>query len=163
MKTFRIDTVGRSVDIATATSLAAALLAQGNGRIKQVCGGKGMCATCHVRVLAGAESLTPLNKREKGTLAMITGATPSSRLACQAKVVGEGVVIDVPPGIYLESIAQAEALIGRRAEEPLVHPVSGAILVPAGKIITRSTVMTLKSIDADVVAMLRHTGSVSGA
>lgn len=159
MKTFRIDTVGRAVDVATATTLASALLAQGNGRIKQVCGGKGMCATCHVRVLEGAESLTPMTKREKGTLAMITGAGANSRLACQAKVSGEGVVIDVPPGLYLDSLAQIEALIGRRAEEPLVHPITGAVLVPVGKIITRSTVNALKTIDADVVAMLRGTGN----
>lgn len=157
MKTFRIEPVGRSVDVMTATTLASALIAQGNGRVKQVCGGKGMCATCHVRVIQGAESLTPMTKREKGTLAMITGADASSRLACQAKIAGEGVVIDVPPGIYLESLAQAEALIGRRAEEPLVHPVTGVVLVPAGKIITRSVVTALKKIDLNVIDVLRTT------
>ena len=157
MKTFRIEPVGKEMDVRTATTIVQALLSQGNGRVKQVCGGKGLCATCHVKVRSGVGALSPVTARERSTLSLITGAGSTSRLACQAKVLGDGVIVDLPPGIYLESLADIEALIGRRAEEPLLHPVTGMIVVPAGKIITRSVVMGLKSIDMDVVSMLQRT------
>lgn len=161
MKEFRIEPIGRSVELMTSTTLVAAMVQQAQGRVKQVCGGKGLCATCHVKVKKGAESLSPITAREKQTLSIISGADASSRLACQARVLGPGVVIDVPEGIYLSSLADVEALIGRRAEVPLLHPVSGAVLVPAGKIITRSVVMSIKSLDADVLSILRSTQDVA--
>jgi len=129
---------------------------QGNGQVKQICGGKGLCATCHIKVSSGQESLSPLGQREKRTLSLLSGADGNSRLGCQAKIIGNGVVIQVPDGIYLESLAQLDALVGRRAEEPLRHPLTGVILVPSGKIITRSTVNVLRNLDLDVVETLKR-------
>ena len=47
-----------------------------------VCGGKGRCTTCRVRVGAGIEALDPPNAIEAAALTRI-GADPSIRLACQ--------------------------------------------------------------------------------
>jgi ferredoxin len=161
VKTFRIEPLGKEVDVKTTTTVVAALVQQGNGRVKQVCGGKGLCATCHIKVKEGQEALSPLNQRERTTLALLSGADACSRLACQAKVLGDGVVVELPDGIYLESLAQLDALIGRRAEEPLRHPVSGVVLVPSGKIITRSVVNQIKDIELDVVEMLKRSDTTA--
>ncbi|MEM7025347.1 MAG: adenylate/guanylate cyclase domain-containing protein [Pseudomonadota bacterium] len=51
-----------------------------------VCGGRGRCSTCRVRIEQGAETLAPPAKDEAKVLARI-GATPSVRLACQVRPV----------------------------------------------------------------------------
>lgn len=115
--------------------------------VKMLCGGKGLCATCHVHVAKGASMLTPQTEREKLTLAVLTGAQTNSRLACQARVLGDGVEVELPKGLYVESFSQLEALIGKRATQPVLHPVNGRVLIQDGKIITRSIVNELKSVD----------------
>jgi len=47
-----------------------------------VCGGRGRCSTCRVRVLEGAQRQPPPTAQERGTLARIK-AGPNVRLACQ--------------------------------------------------------------------------------
>jgi adenylate cyclase len=47
-----------------------------------VCGGRGRCSTCRVRVTRGAAALEPPGPAEARTLARI-GAAPNIRLACQ--------------------------------------------------------------------------------
>ncbi|MCO5071423.1 MAG: adenylate/guanylate cyclase domain-containing protein [Rhizobiaceae bacterium] len=47
-----------------------------------VCGGRGRCSTCRVRVLEGLDALPPLGPIEKSTLTRIH-AEPDVRLACQ--------------------------------------------------------------------------------
>jgi adenylate cyclase len=49
-----------------------------------VCGGRGRCSTCRVRVGLGAEHLPPPSAREDKVLRRI-GAPPSVRLACQIR------------------------------------------------------------------------------
>jgi adenylate cyclase len=49
-----------------------------------VCGGRGRCSTCRVRVSEGHEQLPPPNTMERATLARI-GAEPDVRLACQLR------------------------------------------------------------------------------
>jgi adenylate cyclase len=49
-----------------------------------VCGGRGRCSTCRVRVTRGAEGLQPPGPAEARTLARI-GAAPNVRLACQIR------------------------------------------------------------------------------
>ena len=60
---------------------------------------------------------------------------------------GEGVVVELPPGMYVNSLQDIEALIGRRAEANLLHPITGAVLVESGKLITRSMLKQLASTD----------------
>ena len=57
-----------------------------------VCSARGRCGTCRVRVDSGAQSLSPLNDIEHATLGRVR-ASPGDRLACQARVLGEGVCV----------------------------------------------------------------------
>jgi adenylate cyclase len=63
-----------------------------------VCSARGRCGTCRVRVDAGAPSLSPKSELEQFTLARV-GAGPGERLACQAFVLEDGVVVTrvLPP------------------------------------------------------------------
>lgn len=49
-----------------------------------VCGGKGRCSTCRIKVIEGLDHLAPASSVERITLARI-GAEPDVRLACQVR------------------------------------------------------------------------------
>jgi adenylate cyclase len=49
-----------------------------------VCGGRGRCSTCRVRIVRGLETLAPPGEGERRVLARV-GAAPDVRLACQAR------------------------------------------------------------------------------
>ncbi len=142
-KTVRLEPIAQESSIATNGHLLSVLLNKDLDVLKE-CGGRGMCATCHIYVTNGMEALTPINRREQRTLEVITSCKTNSRLACQARVLGEGVVVELPPGMYVNSLQDIEALIGRRAEQSLLHPITGAVLVESGKLITRSMMMQLE-------------------
>jgi adenylate cyclase len=57
-----------------------------------VCGGRGRCGTCRVRVESGAHLLSPQRTLERETLARVHAQT-HVRLACQARVLGSGVSV----------------------------------------------------------------------
>jgi adenylate cyclase len=57
-----------------------------------ICGGRGRCTTCRVKVLAGADHLSPVGDREAKALKRI-GAAADVRLACQAECLGERVSV----------------------------------------------------------------------
>jgi ferredoxin len=129
-------------------------------RLQSVCGGKGLCATCHVYVDSGATALSPVTPREQMSLQMLANRGPTSRLACQAKVLADGVVFSVPAGRYAVSATDAvdyAKLVGRRAEEHVMHPIDGRILVEAGKIITRTRVDALTAASADLEQLRTRT------
>lgn len=48
-----------------------------------VCGGRGRCSTCRVRIVSGEDSLSPPSAEEQRVLERV-GAPPHVRLACQA-------------------------------------------------------------------------------
>jgi ferredoxin len=78
-----------------ATILASALK---NGvRLMHVCGARTLCATCRVRVDAGAENLTPMSVGERFSLRWHLSFSPRARLACQARVEGPVEVESVFP------------------------------------------------------------------
>ena len=145
-KTVRLEPIAQESSIQTNGNLLSVLLNKDLDVLKE-CGGRGMCATCHIYVQEGSESLTPVNRREQRTLEVITSCKPNSRLACQARVIGEGVGVELPPGMYVNSLQDIEALIGRRAEARLLHPITGAVLVEEGKLITRSMLKQLETTD----------------
>ncbi|MGF1458682.1 MAG: 2Fe-2S iron-sulfur cluster-binding protein [Leptolyngbyaceae cyanobacterium] len=145
-KTVRLEPIAQESSIETNGNLLSVLLNKDLDVLKE-CGGRGMCATCHIYVKEGSEALTPVNRREQRTLEVITSCKPNSRLACQARVQGEGVVVELPPGMYVNSLQDIEALIGRRAESNLLHPITGAVLVEEGKLITRSMMKQLEDTD----------------
>ncbi len=63
-----------------------------------VCSARGRCGTCRVHVESGSQSLSPLNDIERDTLKRVHAGT-GDRLACQARVLGEGVAVTrlLPP------------------------------------------------------------------
>ncbi|PZV15823.1 MAG: (2Fe-2S)-binding protein [Leptolyngbya sp.] len=136
-KIVRLEPISQDSSVETNGNLLSILINKDLDVLKE-CGGRGMCATCHVYVKSGMEGLSPVNRREQRTLEVITTCKPNSRLACQARVLNNGVVVELPPGMYINSIKDIEALIGRRAEQDLLHPITGQVLVEAGKLITRS-------------------------
>ncbi|MBD2089558.1 2Fe-2S iron-sulfur cluster binding domain-containing protein [Microcoleus sp. FACHB-1515] len=142
-KIVRLEPIAIETSVETNGNLLSVLLNKDLDVLKE-CGGRGMCATCHVFVQQGMDALTPINRREQRTLEVITSCNTNSRLACQARVLGNGVVVELPPGMYVNSLQDIEALIGRRAEQNLLHPVTGQVLVEAGKLITRSTLNQIK-------------------
>jgi ferredoxin len=149
MKSVQFQNDGVPAIIQTQQRLLDALLAK-SVPVKMLCGGRGLCATCHVYIDKGPECLTPQTDREKLTLSMLTGAQSNSRLACQTKVLKDGVVVSLPRGLYVESFSDIEKLIGKRTTSPILHPVSGRVLIQENKIITRSAISELRGVDFDV-------------
>jgi ferredoxin len=149
MKQVTLEPLGRKIEVKTNERVLDAILSQ-SLPVLMACGGKGLCATCHVWVEAGADKVTPLTEREKRTLARVSGANECSRLSCQARILGEGVVVKLPDGMYIESTKDLESYIGKRAADNILHPVDGRVLVQRGKIITRSRIMELSDVDVDM-------------
>lgn len=54
--------------------------------ILATCGGMALCATCHVQVLAGSQTLPPAKDAELDMLDTLPDADSDSRLACQLRV-----------------------------------------------------------------------------
>ena len=158
-KTVRLDPLGTNTAIATNTNLLSVLL-ENQVEVTRECGGRGICATCHVYVTEGEDSISPMTRREQRTLGVITSCRMDSRLACQAKVIGEGVVVELPAGMYISSNDDIEDLIGRRAQEDILHPLSGQVLVEEGKLITRSMISQLQATQAQVSEFLRNSETV---
>ena len=139
----------RTVQVAESDALLDVLVRE-NVNVKKICGGRGLCATCHVYVVNGQEGLSEPTNREKLTLSILTGAQENSRLACQCKVVGEGVELAFPDGLYIESFQDLESQVGKRTAVPILHPRTGQVLVEANKIIIRTQIMKLKDMDFSI-------------
>lgn len=155
-KIVRLEPIAQETAVKTNVNLLSALL-DNELNVLQECGGRGMCATCHVQITNGMESLSPLNRREQRTLQVIATAKFNSRLACQARVVGDGVVVEVPSGMYVNAIEDIDSLIGRRTEQDILHPLNGKVLVEAGKLITRSMISQLQDTRLQVGEYLAQT------
>jgi ferredoxin len=137
MKTLTLTPVGGDLDVTTGSALVKGLLAR-ELKVEMACGGKGLCATCHVYVRRGGDGLSPRTAREDRTLALVAGADADSRLACQARVEGDGAVVEVPGGLYVQSADGFQNQIGAKAVYDYLHPLTGRVLIPRGKIVTRT-------------------------
>ncbi len=115
--------------------------------VMMLCGGHGLCATCHVYVTRNPHCLTPMTEQEKKTLSLMSSVQANSRLACQARVVGDDIELALPDELYVKSFSELESLIGKRTKAPILHPLNGDVLIPANKIITRSAMTALQDID----------------
>ena len=155
-KTVKLDPINQETLIKTNDNLLSGLLNNEINILPQ-CGGKGKCATCHIYIKEGMESLSPLNRQEQRTLETITTCGMNSRLACQARVIGEGIVVELPSGMYVSEIEDIESLIGRRAEQNILHPLNGKILVEEGKLITRTMISQLQDTQVKVDQYLTST------
>lgn len=72
-----------------------------------VCSGRGRCGTCRVQVEQGEQSLSPLNDLEETTLLRVH-APAGARLACQARVLGQGVQVTRLLPAYADASAARE-------------------------------------------------------
>jgi len=54
------------------------------------CGGNCACGGCHVRIEEGANSLSCASEKEEDQLDQVFDVRPSSRLACQARIIAGG-------------------------------------------------------------------------
>ena len=158
-KIVKLDPINQETSIKTNDNLLSGLLNNEINILPQ-CGGKGRCATCHIFIKEGMESLSPLNRQEQRTLETITTCGMNSRLACQARVIGEGIVVELPSGMYVSEIEDIESLIGRRAEQNILHPLNGKILVEEGKLITRTMISQLQDTQVKVDQCLANTQKV---
>lgn len=97
---------GRFIDVVRGTSV---LEASRLARIPHasICGGRGRCSTCRVRVRAGYPGLPPPSDDERRVLVRIA-ATPNIRLACQLR---PQVEVQVTP--LLPELAQAHDALTR--------------------------------------------------
>lgn len=148
MKKVNLQPLDLDISIKTNDTLLHGLLAH-DMNIKQACGAKGRCATCHVYIQAGEDALSPRTPQEQLTLELIGTAQPNSRLACQSRVLDNGVVVEVPRVMYVGSLGELRALIGQRANQNLFHPYTGEILVEADKLILRSALEKMAQMDRD--------------
>ena len=112
--------------------------------VNQICGGQGMCASCHFFVIDGSAALTEQTKQEQMTLQFTKIDRPGARLACQTRAIGEGIVIELPNGTFVESEEDLERQIGKKADKTLIHPMTGEVLVQAGKLVLRSALEKMK-------------------
>jgi ferredoxin len=157
-KTVKINSINEETSVETNDNLLS-LLIKKDLKVSQECGGRGMCATCHIFITEGMEQLSPMSRREQRTLEVITTCKMNSRLACQARVVGDGVVVELPAGMYVTDVADIESLIGQRASQDILHPLYGTILVESGKLITRSMITQLKDTQGEVSKVLSQANS----
>ncbi|MDZ4788017.1 MAG: 2Fe-2S iron-sulfur cluster-binding protein [Blastochloris sp.] len=159
MKTVVLRPLNDQVMIKTECSVLDTLLAR-KCEVSMACGGQGICSTCHVYIREGAEALTPPTEREQRTLALLTGSKGNSRLACQARVIGEGLVVELPEGMFIQSANELETLIGRRSEVSIRHPKDGRVLIDKDKIITRSRILELKDVNFDILEARNQSASI---
>jgi adenylate cyclase len=88
-------TDGHSVTVQPGTSILEASRLGGVPHAA-VCGGRGRCSTCRVRIVSGEHHLPPANDDESRLLLRI-GAAPGTRLACQARPTGPVTVAALLP------------------------------------------------------------------
>ena len=72
--------------------------AEHNGaRVGSACGGNLACSTCHVWVQKGFDSLSEIEEEEDDILDKAFDVREESRLACQACVDGEDLIVEITP------------------------------------------------------------------
>jgi adenylate cyclase len=96
---------GTTVAVSPGTSLLEASRSAGIPHAS-VCGGRGRCSTCRIRVTRGAERLPPPAAGEARVLARI-GATEDIRLACQVRPTHDVAVVPLLPA----SVGPAESRV----------------------------------------------------
>jgi ferredoxin len=143
MATVTLTIDGKQVD-AEQNSTLLSVFKEHDILVNQICGGQGMCASCHFFVVNGSESLTSPTQQEQMTLQFTKIDRPGARLACQTRAIGNGIIIELPIGTFVESEQDLEAKVGKKADKTLIHPMTGEVLVEAGKLVLRSALEKMK-------------------
>lgn len=85
-----------TVEVAAGTSILDAAEAC-DARVGHACGGNLACSTCHVWVEQGIDSLGDISDAENDIMDKAFDVRPESRLACQACVRDQDVVVEITP------------------------------------------------------------------
>jgi adenylate cyclase len=111
-----------------------------------ICGGRGRCTTCRIRVLRGSEGLPPPGRSEQSALARLR-AGPNVRLACQLRPRADIAVLPLlPPDITANDPRR------RGPEGGSLERLAAIMFVD----IRRSTALFEKRLPYDVVFLLNH-------
>lgn len=86
---------GLAFDARQGRKLVDELLAHGIA-IEHACEKVCACATCHVHLRGGAESISPLDEEEEDQLDDAWGLDAQSRLSCCVRVKGAELIIELP-------------------------------------------------------------------
>lgn len=86
---------GKTVEVRKGASLCETLLKHGVA-IEHACDMVAACATCHVHVRAGSESIDEADDNENDELDNAWGLDAQSRLACCVKVGAADLTIELP-------------------------------------------------------------------
>jgi ferredoxin len=151
MPTVTINIDGQQV-VAEQNSTLLATLKANNITVHQICGGQGMCSTCHLFVISGADALAPQTQQEQKTFQFTKIDRAGARLACQTRVISSGAVVELPKGTFVESEQDLAQEIGKKAKQTLIHPMTGEILVEEGKLVMRSAVEKMKQSSSSFAA-----------
>jgi ferredoxin len=154
MATFEITIDSKQVT-AEQNSTLLSIFKENNIVVNQICGGQGMCATCHFFVVDGSNNLTPQSLQEEITFQYTKIDRPGARLACQTRVIGQGVVIELPKGAFVKSEEDLVQEIGKKAKQTLIHPMTGEVLVEEGKLILRSAIEKMKESSSKFANLLK--------
>lgn len=86
---------GAAIDATPGKTICDTLLENGI-EIEHACEKSCACTTCHVIVREGGESLPPAEELEEDLLDKAWGLEPTSRLSCQAVIMSQDLVIEIP-------------------------------------------------------------------
>jgi len=86
---------GAAIDATPGKTICDTLLENGI-EIEHACEKSCACTTCHVIVREGFESLVPAEELEEDLLDKAWGLEPTSRLSCQALIMSQDLVIEIP-------------------------------------------------------------------
>ena len=110
-----VQPLGITIEAERGVTLMAAARAEGY-YWPTTCGGEGRCTTCATTVHGGAENLSSMGRSEKQTLISELGprsVESNLRLACQARVEGDGTV-----EVHKVGVRPMDALLSLRSIEP---------------------------------------------
>ncbi|HET8932477.1 MAG TPA: 2Fe-2S iron-sulfur cluster-binding protein [Polyangiales bacterium] len=94
MPTLTIVPSGKTAEVATGTTLLAAIASAGD-TLKTHCTDAQCSGECHVFVPVGKKSLSKAQREENAKLDTIVGVGSKSRLACQARMGEEAVTVEL--------------------------------------------------------------------
>ena len=101
----------KSIDVPAGTTILEAAKKL-HAQVGYACGGVCACSTCHVYVERGVDSLGEISDKENDIMDKAWAVRPESRLACQAQVAAEDVVVTISPESLKAWLAEPPALRG---------------------------------------------------